>query len=128
MYEALLKASVDHYLSQYQAWKMNPVEKGMQFANCMKELENKFLAVDHTVGIDEQKRILLRGLSEGDAIIVGVIRTIEGFFKDAVSLLVIRESEKNGTKKYRTNNGSYICCALFKKKILQTIFVTRRDT
>lgn len=65
----------------------------MQYANRIKELENKLMAVGHVVRDAERKRVILRGMRIEFAMTAGVIRATGKTIHEAIGLLLIQEAE-----------------------------------
>lgn len=82
------ETSAGTYIGQHQSVKTKTNEKIVQYVNRIKELENKFLVIRHSVTEAEQKRVLLRGLKEEHTLIYGVIRAADKTFQEAVGFLI----------------------------------------
>ena len=73
---------------------MNDNEKLMELVNRQTNLENKLVAVGHTLSAEEKPRTFLRALRPDFKVPVQVVRSSENSFQEAVADLVTYEAEQ----------------------------------
>ena len=73
MFEKVSEARTDAYLTQLQRLKMNDNEKVMELVNRQTNLENKLVAVGHTLSAEEKPRTFLRALRPEFKVAVQVV-------------------------------------------------------
>lgn len=96
-YQAVSEAAIDGKLTKLQQIRMGVNEAVIKYSNRIENLVNELEAAGHCVSSLEKKRALLRGLRSEFLVVAQVIRTTGQGYTEAVSQLIVHESNSEVT-------------------------------